>query len=56
MTFSFILDYLNAVDSWMGVLLPKLKPLLYENGGPIISVQVGIDLYSKLKCLIGREI
>ena len=24
----------------MGVLLPKLKPLLYANGGPIIAVQV----------------
>ena len=32
--------FLNYVRSWMGVLLPKLKPLLYENGGPIISVQV----------------
>ena len=32
--------FLNYVKSWMGVLLPKLKPLLYSNGGPIISVQV----------------
>ena len=33
-------QFLNYVNSWMGVLLPKLKPLLYSNGGPIISVQV----------------
>ena len=24
----------------MGVLLPMMKPLLYNNGGPIITVQV----------------
>nr|XP_036864538.1 beta-galactosidase isoform X1 [Manis javanica] len=33
-------DYLAAVGKWLGVLLPKLKPLLYQNGGPIITVQV----------------
>ena len=33
-------DYLAIVESWMHILLPKLKPLLYANGGPIISVQV----------------
>ena len=33
-------EYLSYVESWMSVLLPKLKPLLYSNGGPIISVQV----------------
>ena len=33
-------QFLNYVESWMSVLLPKLKPLLYSNGGPIISVQV----------------
>lgn len=36
-------DYLAAVDRWMSVLLPKLKPLLYANGGPIIAVQVWFD-------------
>ena len=34
------LAYLSAVTSWMNVLLPKLKPYLYANGGPIITVQV----------------
>ena len=33
-------EYIMAVENWMGVLLPRLKPLLYDNGGPIISVQV----------------
>ena len=33
-------DYLAAVDKWLGVLLPKMRPLLYKNGGPIITVQV----------------
>ena len=32
--------YLVALTSWMSFLLPKLRPLLYVNGGPIISVQV----------------
>ena len=32
--------YLDAVDSWMSVVLPKVRPLLYANGGPVISVQV----------------
>ncbi|KAL5467307.1 hypothetical protein EMCRGX_G031518 [Ephydatia muelleri] len=32
--------YLYYVDRWMAVLLSQMKPLLYENGGPIISVQV----------------
>ncbi|XP_054685035.1 beta-galactosidase-1-like protein [Grus americana] len=31
--------YLAAVDSWLHVLLPKVKPRLYQNGGNIISVQ-----------------
>ena len=37
--FSFS-GYIKHVDKWMSVLLPKLKPLLYENGGPIILTQV----------------
>jgi len=42
--------YLDAVDSWMSVVLPKLKPLLYANGGPIISVQVENEYGSSLVC------
>lgn len=33
-------DYLNAVNSWLSVLLPKIQPRLYCNGGNIISVQL----------------
>ena len=32
--------YIASVDSWMSVLLPLVRPLMYVNGGPIISVQV----------------
>lgn len=32
--------YLAAVDSWLHILLPKIKPRLYQQGGNIISVQV----------------
>uniref|UniRef100_H0WYG7 Beta-galactosidase n=2 Tax=Otolemur garnettii TaxID=30611 RepID=H0WYG7_OTOGA len=43
-------DYLAAVDKWLGVLLPKMKPLLYQNGGPIISVQVENEYGSYFTC------
>ena len=33
-------NYLNHVDRWWGTLLPRLTPLLYSNGGPVIMVQV----------------
>ena len=33
-------DYLAAVDAWWGELLPRMEPLLYRNGGPIVMVQV----------------
>jgi beta-galactosidase len=32
--------YLAAVDRWLGVVLPLIKPYLYSNGGPIIMVQM----------------
>ncbi len=34
------INFMNAVITWFGYLLPKFKPYLYENGGPIISIQV----------------
>ena len=43
-------QYLTCVQSWMGVLLPKLQPLLYANGGPIISVQVENEYGSFFAC------
>ncbi|PON96156.1 Beta-galactosidase 1-like [Trema orientale] len=32
--------YLQLVEKWWGTLLPKVAPYLYENGGPIIMVQI----------------
>uniref|UniRef100_F7A9H0 Galactosidase beta 1 n=1 Tax=Xenopus tropicalis TaxID=8364 RepID=F7A9H0_XENTR len=43
-------DYLAAVDSWLSVLLPKLRPRLYSNGGNIISVQVENEYGSFMAC------
>ncbi|NWR71406.1 BGAL galactosidase, partial [Centropus unirufus] len=43
-------DYLAAVEKWMGVLLPKMRPHLYENGGPIIMVQVENEYGSYFTC------
>lgn len=33
-------NFLKYVDRWFGVLLKKLAPLMYFNGGPILSAQV----------------
>lgn len=32
--------FLQLVKRWWGILFPKIVPLLYSNGGPIIMVQV----------------
>ncbi len=32
--------FMNAVRRWFQVLLPKLSPYLYINGGPVLTVQV----------------
>ncbi|KAI8020319.1 Beta-galactosidase 8 [Camellia lanceoleosa] len=32
--------FLDLVDKWWGILLPLVAPLLYDNGGPIIMVQI----------------
>ncbi|KAI4880206.1 hypothetical protein NFI96_020531 [Prochilodus magdalenae] len=42
--------YLTAVDKWMGKLLPMMKPFLYQNGGPIITVQVENEYGSYYTC------
>ncbi len=42
--------YLMYVDRWMSVLLGEIKPLLYENGGPIIMVQVENEYGSYFAC------
>ncbi|XP_005395626.1 PREDICTED: beta-galactosidase-1-like protein [Chinchilla lanigera] len=43
-------DFLAAVDSWLNVLLPKIYPFLYHNGGNIISVQVENEYGSYKAC------
>ncbi|XP_072197542.1 beta-galactosidase-1-like protein isoform X2 [Excalfactoria chinensis] len=42
--------YLAAVDAWLHVLLPKIKPRLYQHGGSIISVQVENEYGSYYAC------
>ncbi|XP_057771590.1 beta-galactosidase 17 [Salvia miltiorrhiza] len=32
--------YLGLVEKWWGILLPKVSPLLFSNGGPIVMVQI----------------
>ncbi|XP_058240365.1 beta-galactosidase isoform X1 [Hemibagrus wyckioides] len=43
-------DYLVAVDKWMAKLLPMMKRHLYQNGGPIITVQVENEYGSYFAC------
>ncbi|GAB6026786.1 hypothetical protein CHUAL_013282 [Chamberlinius hualienensis] len=43
-------SYIQYVDSWLEVLLPKIKPYLYENDGPIISIQVENEYGSYPAC------
>lgn len=31
--------FLALVDSWWSVLLPRIAPYLYNNGGPILMIQ-----------------
>lgn len=42
--------FLHAVDSWFKVLLPKIYPFLYHNGGNIISIQVENEYGSYKVC------
>ena len=41
---------MKAVNRWYQVLLPKLIPYLYKNGGPIIMVQVENEYGSYYAC------
>uniref|UniRef100_A0A3Q2QFV0 Galactosidase, beta 1-like n=1 Tax=Fundulus heteroclitus TaxID=8078 RepID=A0A3Q2QFV0_FUNHE len=43
-------DYLEAVSSWLAILLPKIKPWLFINGGNIITVQVENEYGSYFAC------
>ncbi|KAJ6640309.1 Beta-galactosidase [Pseudolycoriella hygida] len=42
-------DYLKEVRKWYEQLMPKMEPFLYENGGPIIMVQVENE-YGSFDC------
>lgn len=43
--------YLKEVDDWfVNALFPKIKPLLYENGGPVIMIQVENEYGSYAAC------
>jgi len=42
--------YLSEVEKWFSLLLPKLVPMLYKNGGPIIMVQVENEYGSYYAC------
>lgn len=35
-------NYMNAVNRWLNIFLPKVKPYLYQNNGPIILIQVNL--------------
>ncbi|XP_026861461.2 beta-galactosidase-1-like protein isoform X2 [Electrophorus electricus] len=43
-------DYLQAVSNWLAVLLTKMRPWLYQNGGNIITVQVENEYGSYFAC------
>ena len=32
--------FLGLVDKWFAVMLPRMRPFLVENGGPVLMVQV----------------
>jgi hypothetical protein len=39
-TYRYNPKYIANVDVWWGTLLPQVVPYMYENGGPIIMVQI----------------
>ena len=41
---------MHYVERWFSVLLEKIQPLLYINGGPIITVQVENEYGSYSPC------
>ncbi|CAH8292105.1 unnamed protein product [Schistosoma turkestanicum] len=43
-------EYMNYVTKWFDVLLPIIKHFLYENGGPIIMVQLENEYGSYPTC------
>lgn len=37
------LDYIIYIKRWLSILLPKIVPHLYGNGGSVIMVQVSLS-------------
>jgi len=33
-------QYTAEVEKWLSAIMPKIKPMLYQNGGPVVMVQV----------------
>lgn len=47
--------YLELVDRWWNVLLPKIGPFLYKRGGNILMVQVCPVIPQTMLCMFCRE-
>ena len=45
--------YINAVNDWWEVLLPTIRPMLIQNGGNIIMMQIENEFGSVLLCSTG---
>lgn len=41
---------MKPMKQWLNVLLPKLQPYLYKNGGPILAVQIENEYGSYFAC------
>lgn len=47
---TYDLNYMREVQTWYNIFLPKIAPLLYGNGGPIIMVQIENEYGSYFTC------
>ncbi len=43
-------NYMSHVRQWFSIVMPKIKPMLYQNGGPVIMVQVENEYASYYAC------
>ena len=41
--------YIDALTNYLNVIIPKLKPLQYDNGGPVIAMQIENE-YGSYSC------
>jgi beta-galactosidase GanA len=47
--------YLSLVDRWWNVLLPRMAPYLYHNGGPVVMVQVGNSCIPGMPTIVSKR-